>query len=410
MNFDFDPDTEEMREMVVRFAQRELSSPGSPTGSASPATEDGTRRGAGFDSDEFRRRWLLAGKQGLVGGVVPSEYGGSDLDAVTAAAVMEALGYGSPDTGFAFSVAAHLFAALMPVVEFGTEEQKRRWLPSLCSGERIAAHGITEPEAGSDALNLRTRAERHGDHYVLDGGKCFTTNAPVADVFVVQAATDPAGGFFGLTAFVVEAGNPGLTVGPCYDKVGLRGSPMADVHFHECVVPAGDVLGAEGAGASVFSSSMKWERTCLFAAYLGAMRRVLESTIRYAGEREQFGVPIGSFQAVSHRVVDMTLRLETARLMLYKAAWGLAQGSEDEVAPALAKLAVSEAAVQLGLDAVQLRGALGMLDGEAETLLRDALPSRVFSGTNEIQKNNIARALGLGGSRRLSGRRPARRR
>jgi alkylation response protein AidB-like acyl-CoA dehydrogenase len=203
---------------------------------------------------------------------------------------------------------------------------------------------------------------------------------------------------------VVEAGTPGLTVGARYDKVGLRGSPMADVHFDSCAVPAANLLGAEGAGASVFTSSMKWERTCLFATYLGAMRRVLDSTIRYAREREQFGTPIGEFQAVSHRIVDMILRLESARLMLYRAAAGLAAGSDDDVAPALAKLAVSEAAVRLGLDAIQLRGALGILDGEAETLLRDALPARIFSGTNEIQKNNIARSLGLGG-RRPAGRR-----
>ncbi|MER5304017.1 L-prolyl-[peptidyl-carrier protein] dehydrogenase [Streptomyces lasiicapitis] len=382
-------ETAEMCRAVERFARREL-------GFVPPS----------LDRDEFRRRWLLAGRQGLVGSVVPEAYGGSGLDAVSAAAVLEALGYGSPDTGFAFSVAAHLFAAVMPVVEFGTEEQKRRWLPALCSGERIAAHGITEPEAGSDTLALRTRAVREGDHYVLDGAKAFTTNAPVADVFVVQAATAPGGGYFGLTAFVVEADTPGLTVGPPYDKVGLRGSPTADVRLDGCVVPASHVLGAEGAGAAVFAGSMKWERTCLFAVYLGAMRRVLESTVAYVKEREQFGVPIGGFQAVSHRVVDMTLALESARLLLYKAARGLARGSEDEVAPALAKLAVSEAAVRIGLDAVQLRGALGVLTGgDAEALLRDALPSRIFSGTNEIQKNNIARALGLGGTRR-----PARRR
>jgi len=386
MNFDFDPDTEEMREMVTRFAEHELSG------------------GGDFDAGEFRHRWRLAGKQGIVGTTIPDEYGGGGLDAVNAAAIMEALGHGCTDTGFTFSIAAHLFACLMPIAEFGTEEQKRRWLPGLCSGEWIAAHGITEPEAGSDALALRTRAERQGDHFVLNGGKCFTTNAPVADVFIVQAATRPGGGFFGLTAFVVEAGTPGLDVGRRYDKVGLRGSPMADVHFDGCAVPVANMLGPEGGGASVFTSSMKWERTCLFATYLGAMRRVLDSTIRYVREREQFGSPIGGFQAVSHRVVDMTLRLESARLMLYRAAAGLAAGSEDDVAPALAKLAVSEAAVRLGLDAVQLRGALGILDGEAETLLRDALPARIFSGTNEIQKNNIARSLGLGG-RRPAGRR-----
>lgn len=389
--FESDPECEEMRAMVLAFARRELAG---PYGAAH----------AGFDADDFRRRWRLAGAQGLVGGAVPVEYGGSGLDAVASSAVMEALGQGTEDTGFAFSVAAHLFASLMPIVEFGTEEQKRTWLPALCSGERIAAHGITEPEAGSDALHLRTRAERKGDAYVLTGGKCFTTNAPVADVFVVQAATEPDGGFFGLTAFLVEAGTPGLAVGPVYDKVGLRGSPTADVHFDGCVVPASRVLGAEGAGASVFSASMKWERVCLFAVYLGAMRRILDSTIAHATAREQFGAPLGHFQAVSHRIVDMTLRLESARALLHRAAGQLARGCEDEIAPALAKLAVSEAAVQLGLDAVQVRGGLGMVAGEAETFLRDALPARVFSGTNEIQKNNIARALGLGNA--PGGRRP----
>ena len=386
MNFDFDQDTTEMREMVVRFAAQELGAPDA------------------FDTADFRHRWRLAGKQGLAGSCVPVAYGGSGLDAVAAAAMMEALGEGCTDTGFAFSVAAHLFAAVMPIVEFGTEEQKLRWLPALTSGERIAAHAITEPEAGSDALRLRTTATRDGDRYLLNGSKCFTTNAPVADVFVVQAATAPGGGFFGLTTFLVEAGTPGLRVGQRYDKVGLRGSPMADVYFDDCPVPLDQVLAEEGMGAGVFSGSMKWERTCLFAAYLGAMKRVLDSTVDYVRERRQFGEAIGGFQAVSHRVVDMMLRYESARLMLYKAARGLVDGSDDQIGPALSKIAVSEAAVQLGLDAIQLRGALGILDGEAETLLRDALPSRIFSGTNEIQKNNIARALGLAG-RRPAGRR-----
>ncbi|GHD88845.1 L-prolyl-[peptidyl-carrier protein] dehydrogenase [Streptomyces naganishii] len=391
MNFDFDAETEDMRDMVVRFARRELDPP---------------RDFASLDDDgaDFRRRWRLAGKQGLVGTTVPDEHGGSGLDAVAAAAAMEALGYGCSDTGFAFSVAAHLFAGVMPVVEFGTEAQKKEWLPALASGEAIAAHAVTEPEAGSDALRLRTRARRQGDTYVLNGTKCFTTNAPVADLFVVQAATAPEGGFFGLTTFLVRAGTPGLTVGRPYDKVGLRGSPTADVHLEDCVVPAESVLGTEGSGAGVFSASMKWERTCLFAAYLGAMRRVLESTVEHARQREQFGTPIGGFQAVSHRIVDMLGRYEAARLLLYRAAQALADGTADEIGPALAKVAVSEAAVQLGLDAVQLRGALGVLDGEAELLLRDALPARIFSGTNEIQKNNVARALGLGA------RRPRRRR
>jgi alkylation response protein AidB-like acyl-CoA dehydrogenase len=388
MNFDLDPETQELCDVVARFAARELAAPGGE-----------------LDVEDFRRRWALTGKLGIVGGPVPTAYGGGGLSAVATAATMAALGQGSADTGFAFSVAAHLFAGLMPIVEFGTEEQKQRWLPALCGGERIAAHAITEPEAGSDTLGLRTTARRAGDHYVLDGDKCFTTNAPAADVFVVQARTRPGGGFFGLTAFLVDARNPGVHIGPQLAKVGLRGSPTADVHFDSCAVPVDDVLGGEGSGASVFSASMNWERTCLFAIYLGAMRRVLDSTLTYVGEREQFGRPIGDFQAVAHRVVDMTLQWESARLLLYRAAQGIDDGNADDVAPALAKIAVSEAAVQLGLDAVQLHGGLGVLDGAAESLLRDALPARIFSGTNEIQKNNVARSLGLSRGSRPAGRR-----
>lgn len=385
MDFAFDAQTEEIREATENFARNRLTGPDT------------------FDPDDFRRRWRLVGEQGALGTVVPGEYGGLGQGAVTAAAIMEALGYGCTDTGFVFSLGAHLFACLTPIVDFGTEEQKQRWLPPLCSGEWIAAHGITEPEAGSDTLGMRTRAERHNDVYVLNGSKSFTTNAPVADVFVVQAVTRPGGGCFGLTSFIVEADTPGLTVGRCYEKTGLRGSPMADVHFDDCVVPAHRMLGPEGGGFGVFTTSMAWERTCLFALYLGTMRRTLEASIAHANERRQFGTAIGGFQAVSHRIVDMTLRLESARLVLYRAAWGLDRGSTDEVAPALAKLAVSEAAVQVGLDAVRIQGGLGVLHGQSETALRDALPARIFSGTNEIQKNNIARAMGLRGK-------PARRR
>ncbi|MFW6695383.1 acyl-CoA dehydrogenase family protein [Streptomyces sp. MAR4 CNX-425] len=378
MNLDLDAETTQMCEVVTAFARHKLAAP----------PDFGTR--------DFRQRWRAAGAQGVLGTTVPDGFGGLGGGAVTAAAVMEALGYGCSDAGFAFSAAAHVFACLTPIAEFGTEEQKRRWLPPLAAGELVAAHAVTEPDAGSDALRLSTRAVREDGDWVLSGAKCFITNAPVADVFVVQAVTAPGGGYFGLTSFLVEAGAPGLSVGPRHAKVGLRGSPTADVHLDGVRVPPGHVLGSEGGGASVFAYAMRWERTCLPAVYLGVMRRVWEQTREYARERRQFGVPIGDFQAVAHRVVDMLARLEQARLMLFRAARRLDAGQADEVAPALAKLVVSEAAVALGLDAVQVRGALGILDGEAETLLRDALPARVFSGTSDIQRNNIARALGLG--------------
>ncbi|HEY1920549.1 MAG TPA: acyl-CoA dehydrogenase family protein [Streptosporangiaceae bacterium] len=378
MNFELDTETAQMCDAVADFARHKLAASGDSA-----------------DAGDFRQRWRLAAQQGLAGAAVPAEFGGGGADAVVTAALMEALGYGCPDTGLAFSLAAHGFACLMPIVAFGTTAQKQRWLPGLCGGELIAAHAITEPDAGSDALRLSTRAVRDHGRFVLNGDKCFTTNAPIADVFIVQAVTDPGAGYFGLSSFIVPAGTPGLTVGPPYRKVGLRGSPTADVRLEDCAVPADHLLGPEGAGASVFSSSMAWERTCLFAIYLGAMKRVVDSTAEYARNRRQFGEPIASFQAVSHRIVDMRLRWESARLLLFRAASLLAQGRDDELATAMAKLAVSEAAVATGLDAIQLRGALGVLDGEAETFLRDALPSRIFSGTSEIQKNNIARALGL---------------
>ncbi|WP_194923298.1 L-prolyl-[peptidyl-carrier protein] dehydrogenase [Catenulispora pinisilvae] len=377
MKLDLEPETHQMRDLVRDFARSKLTGPADPR------------------PEQFRARWRAAADLGLAGCCAPVEHGGSGMGAAETAGVLEALGEGTGDTGFAFSVAAHLLACVTPLVHFGSDEQKQRWLPGLCSGELIAAHAVTEPEAGSDAMHLRTRAERVGDHYLITGAKAFITNAPVADVFIVQAATEPGGGVFGLTTFLVEAGTPGLGVGRPESKVGLHGSPMAEIHLDGCEVPVGQVLGVPGGGASVFTASMHWERTCLFAVYLGAMKRVIDSTITHVRQREQFGTPIGAFQAVSHRVVDMLLRYEGARLLLYKAAHDLDQGAVDGVSAALAKIAVSEAAVQVGLDAIQLRGAQGVMHGEAEQMLRDCLPARIFSGSNEIQRNNVARALRL---------------
>lgn len=377
MKIDLEPETHLMRELVRDFARSRLA------GAAEP------------DPEQFRARWRAAADLGLAGCCAPVEHGGGGMGAADTAGVLEALGEGTADTGFAFSVAAHLLACVTPLVHFGTEQQKQRWLPGLCSGELIAAHAVTEPESGSDAMHLRTRAERAGDHYVITGAKAFITNAPVADVFIVQAATEPGGGIFGLTTFLIEAGTPGLGVGKPEQKTGLHGSLMAEVHLDGCIVPADHILGVPGGGSSVFTASMNWERTCLFAVYLGAMKRVIDSTIAYVRQREQFGAPIGSFQAVSHRVVDMLLRYEGARLLLYKAAHDLDRGAVDGVSAALAKIAVSEAAVQVGLDAIQVRGAQGVMQGEAEQMLRDCLPSRIFSGSNEIQRNNVARVLRL---------------
>lgn len=382
MNFDLTPEQDELRRTMLDFCRRKLPSDGGTTARDASATFD-------------RERWALCARQGLMGLTIPERYGGSALETMTAVLLMEAMGQGCDDAGLLFSISAHAFACVAPLYKFGDDAQREKWLPAIATGERIACHSITEPGAGSDIFAMRTTAARDGDDYVLDGSKCYATNGPVADVFLVHAKTDPDKGFFGLSAFIVERGTPGFTIGRPYEKVGLRTSPMADLYFDECRIPASQRIGREGAGAPMFTYSMNWERTCLFALYVGAMQRIYDRTVEFAKERKQFGQPVSKFQAVSHRIVDMRMRLETARLMLYRAAWNLEKRPNDTLWPSMAKLFISEAAVQQGLDAMQVHGGAGAMAGEIERFLRDALPSRIFSGTSEIQRNNIARALRL---------------
>jgi alkylation response protein AidB-like acyl-CoA dehydrogenase len=246
------------------------------------------------------------------------------------------------------------------------------------------------------AFALKSRAARDGDHYLLDGEKSYVTNAPVADVFVVYASTDPSAGYLGLSAFAVERGAPGLTVGAPFAKMGLTTSPIATIYLDQCRVPSGNRLGAEGAGAAAFTASMQWERACLFAGYLGSMQRQLERCAAYAAERRQFRRPIGKNQAVSHRIADMKLRLDAARLLLYRACWQHAQGGDASLEIALSKIAVSEAAIQAGLDAIHIHGGGGfMSETGIERALRDAIPSTIFSGTSEIQRDLVAARLVL---------------
>jgi alkylation response protein AidB-like acyl-CoA dehydrogenase len=279
---------------------------------------------------------------------------------------------------------------------FGTEEQKRKYLPKLVSGEWIGLHAMTEPLSGSDAYSLRTRAERKGDRYILNGSKTFITNAPYADLFIIFANIDPSRGANGITAFLVEKGTPGLSVGQKLHKMGLRTSPMAEVVLEDCEVPVQDILGKEGDGQSSFTTSMEWERTCILASHLGMMQRQLENAVKYARERQQFGQPIGKFAAISNKIADMEVRLETGRLALYKAAWLKSQGRHPLKEVSMAKLYVSEAAIQNCLDAIQIHGGYGyMTEYEVERELRDAISGKIYSGTSEIQRVIIAGLHGL---------------
>lgn len=343
-----------------------------------------------------RAHWRACGELGLLGLSVPERYGGSGYLALTTACAMEAFGYGCEDTGLVFSVAAHLFACCMPIAEYGSTHVKDTYLPGLCSGELIGANAISEQDAGSDVFALKTRAVANGDLYVLNGHKSYVSNGPVADLFVIYASTQPAHGYLGISGFVVEKHTPGLTLSEPLNKMGLTSTPACQLTLHECCIPATQRLGKEGQGALIFKRSMQWERACLFALYLGVMDRQLTRTIDYAKGRRQFKRAIGKNQAIAHRVANMKLRLEAARLLLYQACWQLERGDDAQLAISLAKLAVSEAAIQGGLDAIHIHGAAGF-DGDAgiERMLRDAIPSAIFSGTSEMQYDIIASELGL---------------
>ena len=383
MDFSLSAEQQDLKDAAAAFAQGELNQ------------DLGTREQAG----EFSREaWRACARFGIQGLPIPTEMGGGGADILTAVLVMEGLGYGCRDNGLIFSLNAQLWSVELPLVKFGTPEQKQAYMPGFMSGDLIGVHAMTEPESGSDAFSMRTRAERKDDSYVLTGTKQYVTNAPVADVMLIFAAHPDKPQMSGVSAFLVDKGTPGLSVTHHMDKMGLRTSPMAEVVLDECVVPLANRVGPEGAGTAIFNSTMVWERSCILAGALGSMQRQLESCVQYARDRKQFGESIGKFQAISGKVADMYLRLEAARLLVYQAAWhGQQEGGRGAVAhAAAAKLFTSEAWVASSLDAVQLHGAYGyMTESGVERDLRDAVASTIYSGTSEIQRVILARMLGL---------------
>jgi alkylation response protein AidB-like acyl-CoA dehydrogenase len=339
--------------------------------------------------------WRLLAEQQVMALPVPSAYGGLGLDAATCAYALEGLGYGCRDIGLLISAGAHTWAVELPLLRFGTPEQRQRYLPALASGQLVGAHAITETESGSDALSLASVARRHGTGYVLSGRKRFVTNAPSADVFIVYATVGRQFGFTGVTAFLVDRGQRGLRVEQECAKMGLRSCGWGQVVLDECVVEGSRRLGAEKQGSKIFATVMAWERTLLLAPLLGAMERQIEECTARARSRRQFGRRIGSFQSVANRIVDMRLRLEAARGLVHRAAWELSH-DEQSVFPELAKLAVSDAAVAVFQDAMEIFGGYGYTeDAGIEERLRDALGTRVSSGTSDLQRSVVAAKLGL---------------
>ncbi len=381
MDFSWTDEQLVFKRAVVGFAQKELN-------------HDMIARD--HQSSFSRELWKKCAEFGIQGLPFPEEYGGADADILTTMLTMEGLGYACRDNGLIFGINAQLWSVQMPIFTFGTDAQKEKYLPGMCRGEIIGAHGMTEPDTGSDAYHLRTRAERRGAGYLLNGSKMFVTNAPVADLAVVFATVDPSKGMWGITAFVIEKDTPGFSISRDIEKMGLRTSPMGELVLQDCFIPDENRLGPEGAGSRIFNHSMEWERSCILASHLGAMEFQLETCIQYARDREQYGQPIGKFQSVANRIVDMKVRLETARLLLYKVAWLKKIGQPAVMEAAMAKLYLSECFVQSGLDAIRTLGGYGyMTEFEVERDLRDAIGGVIYSGTSDIQRNIIARLLGL---------------
>jgi alkylation response protein AidB-like acyl-CoA dehydrogenase len=381
LDFSLSAEQRELREAAVAFARRELDQ------------DVAKREAAGEFSPEA---WRACAKFGVQGMPVPPEFGGGGADVLSTVLVMEGLGYGCHDNGLIFSLNAQMWSLEMPLVKFGSPTQRQAYLPGLVSGDLIGVHAMTEPDSGSDAFNMRTRVEQRGDSYVLNGTKLYITNAPIADVVLVFASHPGRTPVAGVSAFLVDKGAPGFTVSRGLGKMGLRTSPMGEVVLTDCVVPAEKRLGPEGAGMAIFNSSMGWERSCILASAVGAMQRQLESCVDYGRTRKQFGRPIGKFQAVAGKIADMYLRVEAARLLVYRAAWLAQQGKPAVAEAAAAKLFASEAWVTSSLDAIQIHGAYGYTtDAGVERDLRDAVASRIYSGTSEIQRVILAGMLGL---------------
>lgn len=343
-----------------------------------------------------RSKWDRIAELGILGSIFPKEFGGRAWDVMTTVLALEGLGYGCKDNGLTLAVNGQVWTVQQPILRFGSEEQKSRFLPGLCSGKLLGAHALTEPDSGSDSYALATTAQPSGGGYILNGVKSFIGMGPICDLALVFANTNPSHGQWGISAFLIEAGTSGFTREPPRSKMGLRTIPMGELRFDDCWVPESARLGPEGAGVSISGESLEWERSLIFTSHLGSMERQLEETIEYARTRKQFGKPIGQFQSVSNRVADMRLRLDTAKLLLYRAAWLKSLGKPAQIESAMAKLYFAEAFLDSSLDAVRVNGGRGYVtDAAVERHLRDAVGGVLYGGTSDIQRQIISRLLGL---------------
>lgn len=341
-----------------------------------------------FPYDEIRQLAEL----GFMGMMVSPEYGGAGLDTLSYVLAMEEISRIDPATSVVMSVNNSLVC--WPIEQYGTEEQKRRYLPRLASGEIWGAFCLSEPEAGSDASNQHTTAVRDGDYYVLNGTKNWITNGATAGLYLVFAQTNRELGHRGISAFLVEKGSPGLTVGKREKKLGIRASDTTSLHFENVRVPVANRLGEEGMGFKIAMSTLDGGRIGIAAQALGIAQGAFERALAYARERKAFGEPIAQLQAIQFKLADMATEIEAARLLTYKAAWVKDQGRPYTKEASMAKLYASRVAVKAALEAIQIHGGYGYVrEYHVERMLRDAKITEIYEGTSEIQRLVIARQL-----------------
>ncbi|MCC7197896.1 MAG: isovaleryl-CoA dehydrogenase [Gammaproteobacteria bacterium] len=379
LDFDFGlgERVDELRAAVREFAARRIAP-----------------RAVAIDRDnQFPRDlWPELGGMGLLGLTVDEDFGGLGYGYLEHVVAMEEISRASGSVGLSYG--AHSNLCVNQIRRFATEAQKNRWLPKLVSGEHVGALAMSEPSAGSDVVAMRTRAERRGDGYVLNGTKMWITNGPQADVLVVYASTDPAAGARGLTAFVIERGMPGFSTAQKLDKLGMRGSDTCELVFSDCIVPDSQVLGEPGAGVKVLMSGLDYERVVLSGGPLGLMRAALDLVVPYVHERQQFGRPIGEFQLMQAKLADLYAGFNAARSYAYAVARACDKGQSTRFDAAACLMFASEAATRAGLEAIQMLGGNGYInDYPAGRLLRDAKLYEIGAGTNEIRRMLVGREL-----------------
>jgi butyryl-CoA dehydrogenase len=368
------------RDQVLKFARKEIV----------PRIQEHD-----LNSEFDRESWDKMGQFGILGLHLPEELGGGGADVVTSVIAAEALAEAGVDGGLTLSYGAHTYLCADTIFRHGTDIQRRKYIPRLAKGEWIGCMGLTEPGAGSDVASLRTRAERKGDSWELNGTKMFITNGSIADVAVIYARTGSGRGRDDLSAFIVEKGTTGFSVGRKLIKMGMRTSPTAELVFENCLIPEDHVLGRVGDGFMMAMQTVEWDRSTFLAAFMGAASYLIERCSRYAQEREQFGRPIASFQAIKHKIADIKIFLEAARSLVYRIAWCKDQGRPlNHLEASVAKLFVGDWSLKPFNDGVLVFGGYGYChEYDVERIFRDNRLGPIGGGTSDIQKVIISRLM-----------------